>query len=112
MNESMQSRLCRLLAQDPDIYKVEVPIKCKTKDGMIYTMECIEVEREKCPKEIPFEDYVHSIACQGLLHLHDLVEGPDGFRLSMHELVSVRGSEIVRIWAELGDIHTEGPIIE
>ena len=106
MNESMHSRLTRLLDGDSGIYQVDILLKCKTRDGMIYTLDVTENRTQDCTKEIPFADVVNSGACENLLHWMDLAEKKDNFLLSLHEHVAIRCSEVTRVWAELGDIYT------
>lgn len=107
MNERLSSKLARLLA-DERIYKVEIDIKCKTKDGMIYTIQSQEFDREETTAnvcKIPFADCVDSATTQNLLEITNIVEKGDGFWFSIEEMVSVKHSYIVRIWAELGDMY-------
>ena len=74
MNESMNSRLTRLLDGDSGIYQVDILLKCKTRDGMIYTLDVTENRTQDCTKEIPFADVVNSGACENLLHWMDLIQ--------------------------------------
>ncbi len=106
MNETLQSKLTRLL-QDKHIYKVEINIKCKTKDGMIYTLETNEYDRPEGDgvTTLPFADGVHSDTVGNLLHITNVVEKDDGYWVATEELVAVKHTEIVRIWAELGDLY-------
>lgn len=106
MNETLQSKLARLLA-DNNIYKVEINIKCKTQDGMIYTLTSKEYERADVTKEttVPFADCVHSNTTQNLLEIMEIIEKGDGYWFSVEEMVAVKHTEIVRIWAELGDLY-------
>lgn len=107
MNETLSSKLARLL-RDEHIYRVEINIKCKTKDGMIYTIQSQEFDRadsEANPCHIPFADCVDTATTQNLLEITSIVEKGDGFWFSVEEMVSVKHSEIVRIWAELGDLY-------
>ena len=109
MNETLQSKLARLLA-DKNIYKVEINIKCKTADGMIYTLDANEYDRFKGEGEttLPFADAVHSSTIETLLHIMNVVEKGDGYWFSVEEMVAVKHTEIVRIWAELGDLYYDG----
>jgi hypothetical protein len=106
MNETLRNKLDRLLADD-HIYKVEINIKCKTKDGMIYTLDFYEYDRPDGDgvTTLPFADGVHSDTVGNLLHITNVVEKGDGYWLSTEELVAVKHTEIVRIWAELGDLY-------
>ena len=106
MNETMRSKLDRLLA-DKNIYRVEINIKCKTKDGMIYTMMSQEYDRTEEMGEtcLPFSEGIHSDTMSNLLHVTDVVETGNGYWLAVDELVSVKHTEIIRVWAELGDLY-------
>lgn len=106
MNETLQSKLVRLLA-DENIYKVEINVKCKTRDGMIYTLLSSEHSRAEGAGEtaLPFAETVHSCTVQELLHITEVVEKGDGYWFSIEEMVAVKHTEIVRIWAELGDLY-------
>jgi hypothetical protein len=106
MNETLQSKLVRLLA-DENIYKVEINVKCKTQDGMIYTLMSQEHDRARETKDttIPFAECVHTCTVQGLLHIMEVIEKGDGYWFSVEEMVAVKHTEIVRIWAELGDLY-------
>ena len=108
MNETLQSKLARLLG-DENIYKVEINIKCKTHDGMIYTLMSQEYDRAEETKEttLPFADCVHSHTVQNLLEITDIVEKGDGYWFSVEEMVVVKHTEVTRIWAELGDLYYE-----
>lgn len=104
MNETMKSKLVRLL-EDDGIYRVDVSYKCKTKDGMLYTMEHDELGRRDGESQDDFGCRVVNTATETTLHLTDESE-EDGYWHSADELVSIRKSEIIRIWAELGNIYT------
>ena len=106
MSETLQSKLGRLLG-DQHIYKVEINIKCKTQDGMIYTLTSQEYERTEETKEttLPFADCVHSDATKCLLDIMEIVEQGDGYWFSVEEMVAIKHTEITRIWAELGDLY-------
>ena len=107
MNETLQSKLARLLA-DENIYKVEINVKCKTRDGMIYTLLSQEHNRAEGAgtTSLPFADCVHSCTVESLLHVMGVVEKGDGYWFSVEEMVAVKHTEIVRIWAELGDLYS------
>ena len=107
MNERFSSKLARLL-MNKHIYRVEVNIKCKTKDGMIYTIQSQEFDRAETESNvcgITFADCVDTATTQNLLEITGIAEKGDGFWFSVEEMVSVKHSEIVRIWAELGDLY-------
>lgn len=108
MNETLQSKLARLL-NDEGINRVGINIKCKTQDGMIYTLLSQEYDREEVTKEttIPFADCVHTAAVESLLEVMAVVEKGDGYFFSVEELVAVKHTEIIRIWAELGDLYCD-----
>lgn len=108
MNETLQSKLARLL-DDENIYKVEINVKCKTQDGMIYTLVSQEYNRKDLTKEttVPFSDCVHSNTTQCLLEIMEIVEKGDGYWFSVEEMVAIKHTEIVRIWAELGDLYCD-----
>ena len=114
MNETLRSKLARYLG-DKNIYKVEINIKCKTKDGMIYTLDTNEYDRPAGEGEtcLPFDEGVHSDTVSALLHITDVIEKGDGYWFSVEEMVAVKHTEIVRIWAELGDLyHNDMPTHE
>lgn len=106
MNETLQIKLARLLC-DTRIKKVEINIKCKTQDGMIYTLMSQEYDRAEETKETtcPFADCVHSHTVQGLSEIMDIVEKGDGYWFSVEEMVAIKHTEITRLWAELGDLY-------
>jgi hypothetical protein len=108
MNETLQSKLARLLS-DKNIYKVEINIKCKTHDGMIYTLMSQEYDRTEETKEttLPFAECIHSHTVQNLLEVMGIVEKDNGYWFSVEEMVAVKHTEITRIWAELGDLHID-----
>lgn len=116
MNETMKSKLARILS-DERIRKVEINIKGKTRDGMIYTLcshlhdraETKDVEREY---KISFAEHVDACTTEELLHINGVIEDGDGFWIALEEMVTIRHSEIVRIWAELGDLYQDGPIVQ
>lgn len=119
MNESMESRLIRLL-QDSRIRRVDLKIKCKTRDGMTYTLMTQECSRKDCPmigsatdsdnENGMYASWVVTVATQNVLEATEIVERGDGLWFALDELMSIRHGEIVRIWAELGDIYHEGPV--
>ena len=111
MNETLSSKLTRIL-QNEGIYKVEINIKCKTKDGMIYTLLSQEYSREDIgdaekQAHISFAEAVDTSTTQNMLEITGIVEKGDGFWFSVEETVSIKHSEIVRIWAELGDLYCD-----
>lgn len=114
MNETLQSKLARILA-DENIYKVEINIKCKTQDGMIYTLMSQEHDRATVTKNtvLTFADTIHCCATESLLEIMGIVEKGGGYYFSAEEMVAVKHTEIVRIWAELGDLYCDNmPEIE
>lgn len=102
MKETMKSKLARLL-MDGTVEQVDINYKCKTRDGMIYTLQTDAFMRESC-KEIPFADSIYGSVIGELVKLTDYAE-KDGYWFTQEDMVSVRKSEIVRIWAELGDLY-------
>ena len=108
MNETLQSKLARLLA-DENIYKVEINIKCKTQDGMIYTLMSQEHDRKTVTKDsaLTFAETVHYCTTESLLEIMGIVEKGNGYWFSVEEMVAVKHTEIVRIWAELGDLYSD-----
>ena len=104
MKETMKSKLARLLS-DGTVEQVDIDYKCKTRDGMIYTIQTDAFLRaEPGREEIPFSDTIHSSVLGELCALTDNAE-KDGYLFSAEEMVSIRKSEIIRIWAELGDLY-------
>ncbi len=109
MSETLRSKLARILS-DEKVRGVEINIKCKTRDGMIYTLWLDEHDRAETTRTttIPFSDVVHTTALESLLHVMEVVEKGDGYWFSTEEMVAVKHTEIVRIWAELGDLYYDG----
>ena len=105
MKETMCGKISRLL-EDDNIYRVSLILKCKTKDGMIYTVEVYEVDRSDVAEGIPFGDVVSSRACAALIDLTKRVDIEGGYTMSLHELVAIQSDEIARVWVELGDLYT------
>lgn len=111
MRESLSSRLCRLTTKDSGINQIDLEIKCKTRDGMIFTLEIIECKRKLIEgASMDFAEIVDTRATSELLGYTEMVEHTDGFITSMHELVTIKNSEIARVWVELGAIHTDSPV--
>lgn len=109
MNETMKSKLSRLL-QDEDIYQIDIVYKGKTRDGMLYTLQRDAFMREKADSE-KFAESVYNSAMETLLGLTDLME-KDGFYFADEDMVSIKKSEITRVWAEIGDMYMENePVI-
>lgn len=108
MNETLRNKLDRLL-ENTNIYKVEINIKCKTKDGMIYTLDTNEYERAEGEGKtcLPFAEAVHSETVGSMLHITGVIEQGDGYWFSVEEAVSIKHTEIIRIWAELGDLYMD-----
>ena len=108
MNETLRNKLDRLL-ENTNIYKVKINIKCKTKDGMIYTLDTDEYERAEGEGKtcLPFSEAVHSETVGRMVHITGVIEKGDGYWFSVEEAVSIKHNEITRIWAELGDLHMD-----
>lgn len=106
MNETLRNRLDKL-GLDEHIYQVDLVFKCKTKDGMLYTLDGMECRREDCPKEIPFPDFLESCAIKSVLDLMGLVQDArgDAFYFSAHESAAIRKDEIIRVWADIDCAH-------
>jgi hypothetical protein len=102
MKETMKSKLVRLL-KDGNIEQVDINYKCKTKDGMIYTLQTDAFKNESMSGE-EFADEIHNSVIGELVKLTDYAE-KDGYWFADEDMVSIRKSEIIRIWAELGDIY-------
>ena len=102
MKETMKSKLVRLL-KDGNIEQVDINFKCKTKDGMIYTLQTDAFKKESGTGE-EFAEDIHNAATGELLKLTEYAE-KEGYWFADEDMVSVRKSEIVRIWAELGDLY-------
>jgi len=100
MHETLSSRVIRMV-RDEHMYQVDIAYKCKTKDGMLYTLEILECRREDTPEGFEFAEYVDSCVLKGLLNFLGLVEAEDGFYFSSHESAIIRKSEIVRVWADI-----------
>lgn len=109
MNETMKSKLNRLL-QGAEIYQIDIVYKGKTRDGMLYTLQRDAFMREKSDPN-KFADSVYNSAMETLLGITDLME-QDGFYFADEDMVSVKKSEITRVWAEIGDMYMDGePVI-
>ena len=106
MNETLKSRLVRMLA-DVHICQVDIAYKCKTKDGMIYTMDKTEFCREDCPfaNEGGYADWVEGVATGQLLETMENVQDGNGFYFSCHENVAIRKDEIIRMWVDIDCAH-------
>lgn len=102
MKETMKSKLVRLL-KDGNIEQVDINFKCKTKDGMIYTLQTDAFKKESGTGE-GFAEDIHNAATGELLKLTEYAE-KEGYWFADEDMVSIRKSEIVRIWAELGDLY-------
>lgn len=112
MNETLPSKLARLLMENA-IYRVQINIKCKTRDGMIYTLMSNEYDRAEFEAVscLPFSDSVHSATVQNLLEMTDIIKKGDGYWFSVEEMVSIKHTEIIRVWAELGNLyHNDFPV--
>ena len=104
MKETMKSKLARLL-MDGNVQQVDINYKCKTGDGMIYTLQTDAFMRDS-ERNIPFADAIHSTVSGELLKLTEHAE-KDGYWFTGEDMVSIRKSEIIRIWAELGDLYMD-----
>lgn len=104
MKETLTSRLINM-TRDEHIYQVDVAYKCKTKDGMLYTLDITECRREDCPAGFAFSEWIDSNVLKDLLHYMELVEKEDGFYFSTYESALIRKSEIVRVWADIDTGH-------
>ena len=110
--DTLEKRLQDLFAGPAGEYieRVIISIKCKTKDGMVYTMDGIEFAREKGQEKDIFRDGIFSKTLLEVLEFQELVaRDPDGFRVSCHECVAVKSSEIVRIWADIDESWVDDP---
>lgn len=95
------------------IDQVTISIKCKTKDNMVYTMDCMEFRKENGQPKDAFRDGIFSKTVFDVLEYQEIVaRDPDGFRVSCRECVAVRSSEIVRIWADIEEACAACPDIE
>lgn len=102
MKETMKSKLIQLL-KDGNIEQVDINFKCKTKDGMIYTLQTDAFKKESGTGE-EFAEDIYNAAAGELLKLTEYAE-KEGYWFADEDVVSIRKSEIVRIWAELGDLY-------
>ena len=102
MKETMKSKLVRLL-KDGNIEQVDINYKCKTKDGMIYTIQTDAFKNERGTGE-EFAEDIHNATTEELLKLTEYAE-KEGYWFADEDMVSIRKSEIIRIWAELGDLY-------
>lgn len=111
MYETMKDKLERLQQID-GTYRVDTIIKCRTREGMLYTLGITENHQEDAPKDIPFAEWVESNAIKDLLQYSEaLQQGDCGFITSMHELVTIRKTEIVKLWVELGECYVMGDCV-
>lgn len=102
MNETLRNRLDKL-GLDKHICQVDLVFKCKTSDGMLYTLDGMECRRADSPKEIPFSDFLESCAIKGVLELMGVVQDSkgDNFYFSARESAAIRKDEITRVWADI-----------
>ena len=101
MKETLSNRLFKL-TNDVHVEQVDVAYKCKTKDGMIYTLDIDGYRRDAIEGyNITFPEHVDSCVIKELLNYLELVEAEDGFYFSSCESVLIRKSEIVRVWADI-----------
>lgn len=105
MHETLSSRVARMTS-DEHVFQVDIAFKCKTKDGMLYTLDIGEYRREDVAGyNVEFSDCINSGVIQELLHYLELVEAEDGFYFSSYENALIRKSEIVRVWADIDCAH-------
>ena len=106
MNETLRDKLDKL-CRDAHIQQVDLAFKCKTKDGMLYTLDIVECRKAGCPEGVTFAELLEGHAIQGvLLRLNHAQEArTEEFYFSAHESVAIRKDEIVRIWADIGRAH-------
>lgn len=104
MHETLSSRVVRMTS-DEHVCQVDIAFKCKTKDGMLYTLDITECRREDTPENFAFSEWIDSNVIEDLLHYLELVEKEDGFYFSTYESVLIRKSEIVRVWADIDCAH-------
>lgn len=105
MYETMTDKLEELM-QTNEIDQIDIRTKCRTKDGMIYTLNIDECRKQDAPEEVGFPEYVNSTALESVLDFTNLIEGT-GLIFSAIDLVSIRKDEISRVWAELGNIYVD-----
>lgn len=113
--DTLEKRLTDLFdgGSGDNIYRVDISLKCKTKDGMVYTMDGIEFRRKKDQPKDFFRDGIFSKTLLNVLEYQELVSrDPEGFRVSCRECVAVKSSEIVRIWADIEESWVDGPSLE
>lgn len=104
MNETLQDKLTRLLG-DEEVYRVDINYKCKTRDGMLYTMDRDTFGKREGEDHEDFGCRVMNGATGVMLHLTEEAE-KTGYWYSVDEMVAINKPEVIRIWAELGDIYT------
>lgn len=102
MNETLRERLFKL-TRDEHIFQVDIAYKCKTKDGMLYTLDILECCKQDCPEGILFPVWIESCAIKGVLDQMTLVQDVRGdkFYFSGHESAAIRKDEIIRVWADI-----------
>lgn len=106
MNKTMMNKIQQLITEQPNLHKVEMNIKCKTKDGMIYTLSSSIYEKENLNTE-HFSQLVYESSFDDLLHITEGIER-GGFWICHEEMVSIEAREIVRVWSEIGDLYYDG----
>jgi hypothetical protein len=102
MNDALRDRLFKI-TRDLHVFQVDLAFKCKTKDGMLYTLDVHECRREDCPEGILFADWLDTQSFMGVMRLQDIVEDvrTAKFYLSEYESAAIRKDEIIRIWADI-----------
>lgn len=106
MNELLKNKLERIIMGDEGIYGVDISYKCKTKDGMLCTIDCDEFKNREDEDHSSFCSRVVNTVIETIMALSENSE-TEGFIFSVEEIISIKKSEIIRIWAEIGDIYTE-----
>ena len=104
MKETMKSKLARLL-MGGNVRQVDINYKCKTTAAMIYTLQTDAFMRD-ADTDIPFAESIHNAVIGELIKLTEYAE-KDGYWFADEDMVSIRKSEIIRIWAELGDLYMD-----
>lgn len=91
---------------EDDSVKVEFFVKCKTKDGHVETFEMKEFSKEDNEDIEDYKGRIESEMTELFIDTVDSVEN-DEFSIFLNSMVSVRNSEIVRIWVEPGTFYIE-----
>lgn len=102
MSESMKSKVVRLLV-NVDVEAVSMNYKCKTKDGMIYTIQSDKFCKDS-KSDSDFAGNICNAVTEELIKITEDIE-KDGYLFTEEDMVSIKKSEIIRIWVELGDLY-------